>query len=271
MIIIGRSGVCYSFCLHWDEEVAGWVIFSLLVSESGLQLPALSVGYLWETRVVSKCKYLHPILQCSFSAINLLQFNSAQHVRTGFTFTCAFVTCVSPWSRPRVRSCSPGASQYRGGARCVVRQPGALWSRGGEDVKERFITSSSGGGRGPEEDRARCLNVYLLSSDAGWSHHFIFSAWLFSWSDDSVLCPPLPGVHTHRWLQELSPLRAPQTRLFSSFTLRSSLRHSLATLRFTNYLWFIKKELNKKAGRGEQLIPCYSQGHDPTTGFGHRF
>lgn len=94
----------------------------------------------------------------------------------------------------------------------------------------------------------------------------------FSWSDIGVLhCPPLPGVHTQRWLQELPPLWAAQTCPFSSFTLGSPLRHSLATLHFKNYLCLIMKEIKKKAGRGEKLILYYSRGHDSSTGFGHRF
>ena len=142
--------------------------------------------------VVSRCKYLRQIFECNFSAANLFQSNSAKHVHVDFTFSvCSHNVCTSHQSWLKVCSRSPEEDQCHGRAGCLLRQSGALWWHREARTSRRDLSpanppSNRGGsrvpfgpwrGRRPDEDRSCCLSIYLLSSNAGWSHHFIFSSW----------------------------------------------------------------------------------------------
>lgn len=99
------------------------MMFSLLVLESGLQLPALSVGYLRETRVVSRCKYLHPILNAiSLPLIYSSLIQQSMYMQVSLPRVLS-QRGVSHWSIPRLCPCSPDVAQCHGGATCPFRQP----------------------------------------------------------------------------------------------------------------------------------------------------
>lgn len=70
-------------------EIAEETMFCLLLWDSDLQLSVLSVGYLQEATLASRCKYLPQIFEQNFSGAGLFQFDGAKHVHAW-----AFVTCV---------------------------------------------------------------------------------------------------------------------------------------------------------------------------------